>query len=291
MRNHLWAVFILTIIMLIISSNGLEAQKNWTWYIQSTNVVSGSPGYIDVTIALRADSLSDQGRLGNNTLQGSMSGDLYDFNPADPTNDPIIQTNHLTSYTMTLTNPPGTNNWQRNCLYNGSSGNGALVDTAGIPVTTLRFFILNPAGTSDINLGTLQQTYEDDNSTLANVTYDNSGGDVPLSDTLTGLDIFEPVILKDFKLHQNFPNPFNPVTTIRFDIPLTGIGLIDTRLVIYNSLGQTIRTLYQDKLNPGSYNLQWDGSTDFGNRAPSGVYFVVFRTDAFSQTRKLIFLK
>lgn len=94
-----------------------------------------------------------------------------------------------------------------------------------------------------------------------------------------------------FKLHANYPNPFNPITTLRFDIPPSGPGLVNTKLMIYNSLGQLIRNLYQDKLNPGSYEVQWDGTTDFGNSTPSGVYFVLFKADGYSQSRKLVLLK
>lgn len=94
-----------------------------------------------------------------------------------------------------------------------------------------------------------------------------------------------------FQLHPNYPNPFNPSTTLRFDIPATGSAFVDVRLVIYNSLGQAIRTLYQDKSSPGSYEIQWDGRTDFGGNAPSGVYFVVFNAGSFTQTGKLLLLK
>jgi len=95
----------------------------------------------------------------------------------------------------------------------------------------------------------------------------------------------------EFNLYTNHPNPFNPTTTLRFDIPLTGSGLVNTKLVIYNSLGQLIRNLYQDRLSPGSYEVQWDGRTNSGNLAPSGIYFVMFNADGFSQIRKITFLK
>jgi uncharacterized protein YjiK len=94
-----------------------------------------------------------------------------------------------------------------------------------------------------------------------------------------------------FNLQPNYPNPFNPSTTIGFEIPPTATELVDTKLVIYNTLGQLTKMLYQDKLNAGSYEVQWDGTNDLGNNVPSGIYFVVFRADGFFQTRKLILLK
>jgi hypothetical protein len=94
-----------------------------------------------------------------------------------------------------------------------------------------------------------------------------------------------------FKLHSNYPNPFNPTTTVGFDIPPTRSELVDVKIVIYNTLGQVTKNLYQDKLGAGSYEVQWDGTTDSGNNAPSGIYFLVFRTHEFSQTKKLVLVK
>jgi hypothetical protein len=98
-------------------------------------------------------------------------------------------------------------------------------------------------------------------------------------------------IPKEYKVYPNYPNPFNPVTTIRFDIPSTGTGITEARLIIYNSIGQTIKNLYQNNLGPGSYEVQWDGKTEFGKNASSGIYYLVFRTNEFSQTRKIVLLK
>jgi hypothetical protein len=94
-----------------------------------------------------------------------------------------------------------------------------------------------------------------------------------------------------FKLNPNYPNPFNPATTIRFDIPETVKGLADTRLVIYNTTGQIVRILSQEKLHPGSYEIQWDSSTDSGNTASSGTYFVMFQAGEFIQTEKVVLIK
>ena len=88
-------------------------------------------------------------------------------------------------------------------------------------------------------------------------------------------------------LHQNFPNPFNPSTEIRFDIPTAR----DVQLKIYNQLGQTIRTLQDQRLKAGSYRLQWDGSTDAGHKVSSGVYFYSLEAGDFSRIRKMTLVK
>lgn len=96
---------------------------------------------------------------------------------------------------------------------------------------------------------------------------------------------------KRFKLYQNYPNPFNPETTLRFDIPRLKDGLVDTRIAVYNNLGQLVKTLYDGKLGAGSFEIKWDGKINYGNRACSGVYFVVLKSDFFSQTVKMLLVR
>ena len=124
--------------------------------------------------------------------------------------------------------------------------------------------------------------------------YVGNSHNVSYANQKNALPVIEPLMLeipKKFKLHSNYPNPFNPSTTIRFDIPVTGSGFVDTRLGIYNSIGQVIKNLYRNTLSAGSYEVQWDGTTDFGSDAPSGIYFVLFKADGFTQTRKLVLIK
>lgn len=175
-------LMLIVVALVALTAANARAAKNWTWYIDFTSTVQGSPGYVDVVIAVRANTPADVGRLGNTTIRGTMSSSLYDFGAGY---DPALQTNHLTDYSMTVANPIGSLNWQRNCTYDGDAASGAQVTVTGILVTTIRFYIQNPVGASTITLGTLQQTFEDDNTTNVAVTYDNSGGDVPLPIQLT----------------------------------------------------------------------------------------------------------
>jgi hypothetical protein len=99
------------------------------------------------------------------------------------------------------------------------------------------------------------------------------------------------VIPTDFELRPNYPNPFNTTTTVRFNIPHTGSGVVDTKIIIYNVLGRVTKTLFQDKLSVGSYEVKWDGTTNFGNYASSGIYILEFKANEFSQTGKLVLIK
>ena len=74
-------------------------------------------------------------------------------------------------------------------------------------------------------------------------------------------------IPKEFKLGQNYPNPFNPTTKIMFEIPLSKGGILGVvSLKIYDITGREIQTLVNEKLNPGTYEVTFDGS-NFASRS------------------------
>jgi hypothetical protein len=85
-----------------------------------------------------------------------------------------------------------------------------------------------------------------------------------------------------YALHQNFPNPFNPTTTIRFEIPERAM----VSLSIYNILGQGIAQLVREEKPAGVYSVRFDA----GNIA-SGIYFYTLRAGTFIETKKLVILK
>src|SRR6267143_951506 len=85
-----------------------------------------------------------------------------------------------------------------------------------------------------------------------------------------------------FELHQNYPNPFNPATSIHYDVPRAS----HVTLRIFDILGREVRTLVNQDLRAGSYNIQWDAGM-----APSGVYFYRLTGDNFVGTKKLVLMK
>ena len=88
-------------------------------------------------------------------------------------------------------------------------------------------------------------------------------------------------------LYQNVPNPFNPETTIRFDIQEDGHVLLS----IYNLLGQRVITLLQGNRPAGGYSLTWDGRNQQGRDVVSGIYFVSLVSGNTVQTRKMFLLR
>jgi photosystem II stability/assembly factor-like uncharacterized protein len=87
-----------------------------------------------------------------------------------------------------------------------------------------------------------------------------------------------------FELAQNFPNPFNPETRIKFQVPATSWVQLD----VFNLMGQHVATLLEGKRPAGEHELTWDGRNDFGQPAPSGVYMLVIRAGKFTQTKKMV---
>jgi hypothetical protein len=90
-----------------------------------------------------------------------------------------------------------------------------------------------------------------------------------------------------FALHQGYPNPFNPVTSIRYDIPEAA----NVQVSVYSLLGQKVKTLVNGAHQPGFYAVQWNGTNDQGNPVASGMYICRIHADRFNAVKKLILMK
>jgi hypothetical protein len=90
-----------------------------------------------------------------------------------------------------------------------------------------------------------------------------------------------------FALKQNHPNPFNPSTTISFNLPVED----RVRLEIYNIAGQKVKILLDETRQAGSHSIVWDGRDESGNPAASGIYFYRLETTDFTESKKMVLLK
>jgi parallel beta-helix repeat protein len=95
------------------------------------------------------------------------------------------------------------------------------------------------------------------------------------------------VLAKKYGLHQNFPNPFNPTTTIEYSLPKES----NVQLIIYNMLGQKMRTLVNEQRSVGIHSKNWDGLDNAGNVLSAGIYFYQLKADGFITTKKMILAK
>jgi len=90
-----------------------------------------------------------------------------------------------------------------------------------------------------------------------------------------------------YNLGQNYPNPFNPSTNIYFEIP----NAEPVKIVVYNVLGQKMRTLIDASFNAGRHIVNWNGLTDAGERVPSGIYLYRIKAGEYIDSRKMMLVK
>jgi len=105
----------------------------------------------------------------------------------------------------------------------------------------------------------------------------------------------------DFQLSQNYPNPFwsaatarlagNPATTIRFSIPTQTSEGTRVQLRIYNTLGELLRVLVDEKMFPGNYAVTWDGQNRDGVAVASGIYIYQLLAGETKQTKRMVILR
>jgi hypothetical protein len=141
-------------------------------------------------------------------------------------------------------------------------GSAASVDTLSI-----RW----PSGAADTHVGVAADQH---------LTYYEGG--------LTGADDDVADAGRDHLLHGNFPNPFNPMTRIRYELPAPA----PVSLRVYSISGRLVRVLLDSELRgPGTHTTEWDGTDDQGRNVASGVYFYRLEADGERLTRKMILLK
>ncbi|HCN36712.1 MAG TPA: hypothetical protein DIS94_03250 [Bacteroidetes bacterium] len=99
---------------------------------------------------------------------------------------------------------------------------------------------------------------------------------------VTNISKVENIIPNSFELLQNFPNPFNPVTKISFDIPYKSLTILN----IYDINGRLVKSLVNRELTPGRYTIDWDASSN-----SSGVYFMKLDFDNSSSVKKMVLIK
>ncbi len=162
-------------------------------------------------------------------------------------------------------------------------GKAYKVDTTGTLLWPLNFTVI-----SDPSEAYFQYPFSDNNGG-AIVTYWTTLGGIYAQHTgrkgkvgvITKVPVNENIPLK-FELSQNFPNPFNPTTTIQFTVNSNQIII----LKIFDVLGRELATLVNEKLDSGKYEVNWDGT-----RYSSGIYFYSIKAGNWMQTRKMLMIK
>lgn len=140
---------------------------------------------------------------------------------------------------------------------------------------------------------TIDTTYDDINGSLY---FGLVGGSVQFTPAFVpGEILYDPLGIEDeivdipteFALHQNYPNPFNPQTNLSIDLPKAQ----DVSLVVYNVLGQNVKTIAEGMYDAGRYTFTWNGTNNNGEDVPSGVYFYSLKTTEFAKTNKMMLIR
>jgi hypothetical protein len=104
---------------------------------------------------------------------------------------------------------------------------------------------------------------------------------------LTATPITDTLPVKPFALAQNRPNPFNPSTSIKFNVERTG----HVEIAVFNLSGRKIKTLASRSYPAGEHSVMWDGRDEAGAAMPSGLYVYRYNSGGQSQSRKMMLVK
>ncbi len=97
-----------------------------------------------------------------------------------------------------------------------------------------------------------------------------------------GITQISSEVPKEYTLFQNFPNPFNPSTKIKYQVPINGF----VKLIVYDLLGREVAVLVNEQQKPGTYETEFNASNQ-----SSGVYFYKLQTEKYSDTKKMVIIK
>lgn len=119
------------------------------------------------------------------------------------------------------------------------------------------------------------------------ITWDSFGEKVNLGSSVLSAEDSESLLPKEYSLAQNYPNPFNPTTNIKYALPTDS----KVNLTIYNTLGQEVIKLVNNRQKAGFYEVSWNGLDKHNKPVSSGVYFYKIKADNFVKNKKMVFLK
>ena len=106
-------------------------------------------------------------------------------------------------------------------------------------------------------------------------------------DQLDFLNVMDFEVLDNYKIIKNYPNPFNPVTTLRYDLPENS----HVNITIYDMLGRQVKNLINQTQDAGYRSVRWNATDDYGKPVSAGIYLYQIQAGEFVQTKKMMLLK
>jgi hypothetical protein len=310
-----------------IIAEGLDYNTTYYWSIWAStgstspadNVKPGNePKQISPPISLSTHELKNKANLlggikAKTMGDGSVQSAVWSFTTELPPLSPpilLLPINGATNVSLPVTlswNPDSgatsynlivaTDSALKNVIFVDSSLTTISVNIDGLDNSTSYFWnvsaTIDPTNNQDVHSLKKKQNYFDGIKTkVAGVVIS------PTSATWSFTSISElskkgtlsnvgSIIPKEYSLLQNYPNPGNPSTQIRFDVP----EATKVRLLVYDILGRIVKVLVDAELSAGSYIVTWDGTEENKHQVSSGMYLYRLWTDKFNNTKKLLILK
>lgn len=227
----------------------------------------------------RYSGVATTGAIGNlisgntNGLSGACSGGVdnnsYSFNLTTTAIDAVI---YGAASMRSKTHSPGAGYTERAEFIQASAASVAIEDK---PAPSPGSAVLNGSFSSSVDWA------------IVGVEIKPHSGSSPIAVEKEVSDLTNTLEPLSFEVRQNFPNPFNPETTIRFTLPSPN----HVRIQIYNVLGQLVRTLINAPMEPGRREIMWDGRDENNLPAPSGVYLYRLIAGEHTATRSLLLMR
>lgn len=131
-------------------------------------------------------------------------------------------------------------------------------------------------------------SFLDQNVTSSTYTYRLKQIDFDGTISYSGeIEVVVDLTPENFELFQNYPNPFNPSTTIQFQVP----NASDVTVIVYDMLGQEVRSLFAGQVQAGKYSVVWDGMNNAGLKMSSGSYIYRMTAGDFVEVKEMVLLK
>lgn len=202
---------------------------------------------------------------------------------------PTLISHHLTSanfFPPQLTQPYGESSLSLN-IERRENGAGLLFSNDFQTLATVQF--QKTRESEDFNFDWVNRA-DLPNSTIVFDSYDNEKQQVVNLQIVDAENNSPTQLPEHFVLLDNYPNPFNPETTVRFYVPENQY-LTKLELSVFNSLGAQVRVLAVDYFTGGFHEIRWNGADNSGKSVASGIYLLVLKTPSGIKTRKMLLVK
>jgi hypothetical protein len=200
---------------------------------------------------------------------------IYPSDPDVPPPAPVIEGDLFMDYPEITWDKPSPDSKEYDIYRKIDTGSWSFLDTTSNLYYIDTDYEYFPRGDAELWYKVKAVDYDDNESNYSNTVYYDK-----MESTTKPIGVFRPT---EYALYNAYPNPFNPSTSINYDIPKESRVTVK----IFNILGITVKDYVINSQSPGWYNLTWDGTNMAGIQVPSGVYIVHFNAESLEGKREL----